>query len=124
MALIAISTFAGLAEAMYISTTPDHETADLTGISQVRAADLVRIQTAIESKIIRQKLMDYGLSSADAMARVGKLSDEQIHLLAAHTDSLQAGSDGADLFFGIMIVALLVVVLILLLQGRVEIQGK
>ena len=124
MALIAISTFAGPAEAMYISTTPDHETVDVTGISHVREADLVRIQAAIESKIIRQKLMDYGLSSADAMARVCKLSDEQIHLLAAHTDSLQAGSDGADLFFGIVIVALLVVVLVLLLQGRVEIRGK
>lgn len=125
MALVAISTFAGPAEAMYVSAAPYQGTTDQTGRSFLgRAADLARIQTAIESRIVSQKLMDYGLSPADAMARVNKLSDEQLHVLATRTDSLQAGSDGAEVFFGLLIVALLVVVLVFLLQGRVEIRGK
>jgi len=124
MALIALSTFSGPAEAMYVSAAPYHAMADHAGRSFERAADLAKIQAAIESRIVRQKLMDYGLSPADAMARVEKLSDEQIHVLASHTDSLQAGSDGVDVLFGLVIVALLVVVLVFLLQGRIEIRSK
>jgi hypothetical protein len=124
LALIAITTFAGPAEAMYVSAAPYNKSADQTGKSVERAADLARIQAAIESRIVRQKLIDYGLSSANAMARVEKLSDEQLHVLASHTDSLQAGSDGLDILFGLVVVALLVVVLVYLLQGRVEIRSK
>ena len=124
MALIALSTFSGPAEAMYVSAAPYHAMADHAGRSLERAADLAKIQAAIESRIVRQKLMDYGLSPADTMARMEKLSDEQIHVLASHTDSLQAGSDGVDVLFGLVIVALLVVVLVFLLQGRIEIRSK
>ncbi len=122
IALITITTFAGPAEAMFVSAAPAQATADPTGGSLGRSADLARIQAAFESKIVRQKLQDYGLSPAEALARVNKLSDEQLHVLATHTDSLQAGSDGADLFFGLVIVALLVVVLVFLLQDRIEIR--
>lgn len=124
MALIAITTFAGPAEAMYVSAAPYHETADQTGKSLERAADLASIQAAIESRIVQQKLIDYGLSPADVMARMDKLSDEQLHVLASHTNSLQAGSDGVDLFFGLIVVALLVIVLVFLVQGRIEIRNK
>lgn len=123
VALIAISTFAGPAEAMYLSGAPSQGTVDLSNGSPARAADLARVRTAIESRIVRQKLLDYGLTPAEAMARMDKLSDDQLHELATHTDSLQAGSDGgADLFFGLIIVALLVVVLVFLVQGRIEIR--
>jgi hypothetical protein len=56
------------------------------------------------------------------MARVNKLSDEQIHQLATHTDSLQAGGDGGGFIIGLLIVALLVILLIYLIQGRVVIK--
>jgi hypothetical protein len=66
--------------------------------------------------------MDYGLSSEETMARVNKLSDGQINQLATHTDSLQAGGDPVDLLVGLLVVAILVVLLIYLLQGRVEVR--
>ena len=88
----------------------------------VRAADLAKIQAALESKIVQQKLMDYGLSPEETMARVNKLSDEQINHLATHAESLQAGGDPVDLLIGLLIVAILVVVLIWLLQGRVTVR--
>ncbi len=124
IALLVISSLAGPAEAMYVSPAPNHEASGQTAGSLERAADLVRIQAAIESRIVRQKLIDYGLSPADALTRVDKLSNEQLHVFATHTDSIQAGSDGLDLFFGLVAVALLVVVLVLLLQGRIEIRNK
>ncbi|HSA78742.1 MAG TPA: PA2779 family protein, partial [Nitrospirota bacterium] len=74
------------------------------------------------SKLVQQKLRDYGLSPEETMARVNKLSDEQINQLATHTDSLQAGGDPVDLAIGLLILALLVVLLIYLLQGRIVIK--
>ncbi len=121
-ALLAISASAGPAEARFV---PAASTQDAVSAAKARGdhtADLAGIQTALESKIIGQKLMDYGLTPEDAMARIRGLSDSQIHELAAHLNSLQAGGDPADTVFGIFIVAMLVVVLILLLQNRIEIR--
>jgi hypothetical protein len=120
VALIAVSSFAAPAEAMFISAAPSQDGAVQTSFE--RAADLAKVQAALESKVVRQKLMDYGLSPTETMTRANALSDQQLHELATHTDSIQAGGDAAGLFFGLVLVALLVVVLIYLLQGRVEVK--
>ena len=122
VALLAITTFVGPAEAMFVPSAPNQNAADPAASSAERAADLAKIQTALESKIVQQKLMDYGLSPEETMARVNKLSDVQINQLATHTDSLQAGGDPVDLVIGLLIVAILVVVLIYLLQGRITVR--
>jgi len=122
IALLAIPTFAGPAEAMFVPAAHHQDMTETAAVSAVRASDLAKIQTAFESKILQQKLMDYGLSPEEAMARLNTLSDEQIHQLATHTDSLQAGGDGVDLLISVVILAILVVVLIYLVQGRVVIK--
>jgi hypothetical protein len=121
-ALLAITTFAGPAEAMFVRSAPHQNAAAATAASADRAADLAKIQAALESKLVQQKLMDYGLSPEETMARVSKLSDEQINQLATHTDSLQAGGDPVDLVIGLLVVVILVVLLIYLLQGRVVVR--
>ena len=121
-ALIAISSFTAPAEAMFLSSAPSQDAAARPQASFDRAADLARVQAVLESRIIQQKLIDYGLSSSEAKARVNGLSDQQLHELATRTDSVQAGGDPADLFFGLVVVALLVVVLVYLLQGRIEVK--
>jgi parvulin-like peptidyl-prolyl isomerase len=121
-ALLAISTFAGPAEAMFVPSVPNQNAAAPAAAPADRAADLAKIQAALESKLVQQKLMDYGLSPEETMARVNKLSDEQINQLATHTDSLQAGGDPVDLVIGLLIVAILVVLLIYLLQGRIVVR--
>ena len=121
-ALLAITTFAGPAEAMFVTSAPNQNAAAPAASSAVRAADLAKIQATLESKMVQQKLMDYGLSPEETMARVDKLSDEQINQLATHAESLQAGGDPVDLLIGLLIVAILVVVLIYLLQGRVTVR--
>jgi hypothetical protein len=122
VALLAISTFAGPAEAMFVPAAPYQKSAAYPMESVGRAADIDKVQTALESKIIHQKLMDYGLSADEAMARVNMLSDEQLHQLAAQADSLQAGGDAVGVFVALVIVALLVVLLIYLVQGRIAIR--
>lgn len=121
VSLLAISAFAGYAEAMFVPAAPSQQDTATT-VSADRAADLARIQTALESKIVRQRLQDYGLSSEEALARIHTLSDSQVHQFAAHTDSLQAGGDPVDTLIGLLLVALLVVVLIYLLQGRIQVK--
>ena len=122
MALLALSTFAGPAEAMFVPTASLQGPAGSIGASANRAADLAKVQTALESKVIRQKLLDYGLSPEETMARLNTLSDGQIHQLAAQTDSLQAGGDAVGFLVGVMVLAILVVVLIFLVQGRIEVR--
>jgi hypothetical protein len=106
IALTAISFIAGTSEAMFVPAAPQTRSAPLFD----RAADLAKIQKALESKVLQQRLMDYGLSPANALAKINGLSDEQIHRLAANIDALQAGGRG-----GHLIIILLLILLILLL---------
>jgi hypothetical protein len=122
VALMAISSFAAPAEAMFIPAAPGGAAPAQSHLSGDRAADLAKVRAVLESKIVRQKLVDYGLSPSEAMARVNRLSDRQLHEFAARTDSIQAGGDAVGLLVGVVVVALLVVVLIYLLQGRIEVK--
>ena len=122
LALLAISTAVGPAEAMFISAVPQGGSTGAATETSVRTADLIKIRSALESKIIGQRLMDHGLTPDEAMARVNMLSDDQIHQLASHTDSLQAGGDAVGVLASLVIIALLVVLLIYLVQGRVVIK--
>jgi hypothetical protein len=123
-ALLALTAFSGPAEAMFVTTVPHLGASGSPAASAGRTADLARIQVTLESKVIQQKLMDYGLTPEETMARINKLSDEQIHQLATNTDALQAGGDAVSTLVGLIILAILVVVLIYLLQGRIEIKSK
>ena len=123
-ALLALTAFSGPVEAMFVTTVPHSGPSDNPAVSAGRTADLARIQVTLESKVVQQKLMDYGLTPEETMARINKLSDEQIHQLASNTDAVQAGGDAISALVGLIILAILVVVLIYLLQGRIEIKSK
>ncbi len=110
--LIAISTFAGEAEAMFVSSAPGQDAANLTQTSRDRVADLARIRAALESRIVRQKLMDLGLSTEEATTRVNKLSDEQVHQFASRLDSLQAGGRHGDSLIILLLVLILLILII------------
>ncbi len=88
-----------------------------TGTDMARKADIATIQKTLESSVVRQRLMDYGLSADEAMARVNRLSDAQVHQFAGQLDSVQAGADGVDALIFILLVAI-IVVLILELSGH------
>lgn len=120
--LIIMSTLAGPAEAMFVPSVPVQQPAQTAGVSAGRAADLEKIQAALELKIVQQRLIDQGLSPDETMARVNKLTDEQVHQLAMHTDSIEAGGGPVGFLVSVMVLALLVVLLIFLLEGRIQIK--
>lgn len=88
-----------------------------SGADTMRKADMAAIQKTLESTVVKQRLMDYGLSADKALAGVNKLSDEEVHQFASRLDSLQAGADGADALIFLLVVAI-IVVLILELSGH------
>ncbi len=81
--------------------------------STARQAEMTSIQKSLESTMIKQRLMDFGLSPQEAMARINTLSDEQIHQFASQLDSLQAGADdGLGLLIFLLVAAIVTVVVL------------
>ena len=117
-ALIAVSTIAGPAEAMFLPSSPQVPTTTLFD----RAADLARIQNTLESKTIQQRLTDYGLSPEKTMAKLNSLSDEQVHNLAVHIDAVQAGGHRGIDFEEILIILLLVLLIVILVQREAAVR--
>jgi hypothetical protein len=86
----------------------------------VRQADLHAVQKALESTVVKQRLMDFGLTPEEAMARINALSDEQVHQFASQLDSLQAGADdGVGAIIFLLLVAIIVIVVLELTGHRV-----
>jgi hypothetical protein len=81
------------------------------GTSEVRSANQAKVQKTLESSVIKQRLLDYGLTPEETAARIDKLSDEQLHQLASNLDAVQAGGDG----LGDVIVILLIVVIVIVI---------
>ncbi len=108
VALIAISCIAGTSEAMFVPAAPQAQPTPLFD----RAADLAKIQKALESKAIQQRLMDYGLSPENALTKINGLSDEQIHLFATKIDALQAGGmRSSDLIIILLLIILILIII-------------
>lgn len=76
-----------------------------------RGADLQRVQTVLESKMIQQRLEELGLTPEEINTRLSQLSDAQLHQLATQLDSLMPGGDGG---LGIIIALLVIAVLAVL----------
>jgi len=83
------------------------------GQAETRSADLAKVQTALESSVVRQRLLDYGLTPDETTKRLGALTDEQMHQFAAHMDAVQAGG---DVLSDVLVILLIVVIVIAILE--------
>lgn len=80
--------------------------------ASVRQADMVNIQKALETAVVKQRLRDLGLSPEETLSRIDTLSDQQVHEFAGNLDSLQAGADGLGALIFLVLVVILVVVIL------------
>ncbi len=71
-----------------------------------RSADIAVIQQTLESKLLREKLKDYGLNEAEIQTRLSRMSDQEVHQLASQIRAVNPS--------GFLIWVLTVVVLVLL----------
>lgn len=83
-----------------------------------RNGELASIQGFLEKKIVSQRLLDFGLSTEEAYARIKNLSDEQIHELATHIDDIKSGGDSGLGVIVFLLVIVILVIVILQLTGH------
>ena len=84
-----------------------------------RAADLEKIQKVIEVKMVSERLEKFGLTQDEIQARLGSLSDQQIHKLALQIDDIKVGGEVLGVIIALLVIAVLVVVLLQLTGQRV-----
>lgn len=80
--------------------------ADRAGL---RSEELAKVQALLESRIVRARLMDYGLTSDEALSKLKTLSDEQVHELVSNLEAMQPGGDGLGGVIFLLLVAVVVV---------------
>ena len=92
-------------------------------LSAERSADLQKVQKFLEMKMVRERLKDLGYTPEEIQSRLGQLDGQQIHQLALRVDELAvAGDSGLGIIIGLLVIAILVVILVYLLQGRIVIK--
>lgn len=101
------------AEAGFVPTSA----ADLNGAQ--RNADLEKIRTFLEAKLVDQRLKDLGYSAEEVKQKLSLLSDEQLHSYAQQLDSLRAGGDGIGIVIGVLVIIILVIVILHLTGHKV-----
>lgn len=84
-----------------------------------RGADIASIQSALENKVVTQRLADYGLTPEEVDAKLGTLSDEQLHQLASLSGDVGGGILGAVI--AVLLVILLVVLILQISDRRIVI---
>ena len=105
----------GITPRVYAEFSPS----EVVGVPQIdRGSDLGKIQNAIETKMIGERLKQIGLTSDEVLKKLSQLSDEQIHQLALQLDELKVGGDGGWAVFGIIIVLAAIAVLVIYLTGH------
>ncbi len=90
-----------------------------------RGSDLKAIQSALESRLVQQRLADLGYSSEEIKDKLALLSDQQLHSIAQKLDSLRVGQDsGLGIVIAVLVIIILIIILINLTTGHKVIVTK
>jgi len=105
----------GITPRVYAGFSPS----EVVGVSPIdRGSDLGKIQNAIETKMIGERLKQIGLTPEEIQKTLSQLSDQQIHQLALQLDELKVGGDTGWVVLGIIIVLAAIAVLVIYLSGH------
>jgi hypothetical protein len=105
----------GITPRVYAGFSPS----EVVGFSPIdRGSDLGKIQNAIETKMIGERLKQFGLTQDEIQKKLSQLSDQQIHRLALQLDELKVGGDAGWTVLGIIIVLAAIAVLVIYLSGH------
>ena len=105
----------GITPRVYAGFSPS----EVVGVSPIdRGSDLGKIQNALETKMIGERLKQIGLIPDEIQKKLSQLSDQQIHQLALQLDELKVGGDAGWTVLGIIIVLAAIAVLVIYLSGH------
>ncbi len=118
--LVAAMLVIGITPRVYAGFSPS----EVIGVSPAeRAADLQKVRKFLEMKMVGERLRELGLAPGEVQARLDQMNDQQLHQLALKVDELNvAGDSGLGIVIALLIIAILVVILVFLLQGRISIK--
>jgi hypothetical protein len=118
--LVAAMLVIGITPRVYAGFSPS----EVIGLSAAeKSADLQKVRKFLEMKMVGERLRELGLAPGEVQSRLDQLNDQQIHQLALKVDELTvAGDSGLGIIIGLLIIAILVVILVYLLQGRIAIK--
>jgi hypothetical protein len=114
--LVFLMGFIALAPRVEASFVPSETT---PGAFRNRGDDIEKLRVFLESKAVKERLLDLGFTAREAEAKLAALSERQIHDLATRAESLKVGGQAEGLFIGILIILLLIGVVLPLLGIRV-----
>lgn len=83
-----------------------------------READLDRIQTVLEAKLVTQRLADLGFTPQEIKERLSAMNDQEVHRVAQNLDELKVGKDGLGVVIAVLVIIVLVLVIINLTTGK------
>ena len=66
--------------------------------------------------MVSERLRQLGFTQEEIQARLGQLSDQQIHQLALNLDEVKVGGDGLGVVIAVLVIAILVVLFVFLLK--------
>jgi hypothetical protein len=88
-----------------------------------RVEDMAKVQAFLENKVVVQKLIDYGVSPAEAMAKVEAMGAQDLHRLASLTDRAAAGtSDALGFLIALAILVILIIVIFKLMNKEIVVR--
>jgi hypothetical protein len=73
-----------------------------------READLAAVNTLLARADVQQKLVQFGVSPAEAAERANAMTSAELRTLAERIDQMPAGGDGGLAVIGIVFVVLLI----------------
>ena len=81
--------------------------------AQIRSEEVSKIQRAMETRVVKEKMEAYGLQPEEIKARLDSMSDDQINMLSQASDRLLAGADsGAGFVIALLIIVILVIIIV------------
>ena len=93
--------------------------ADSATVTDLRGADMDKVQRALESKVVANRLLELGLSEEEVSERLAQLTDEELHQFASKVDDLSSGGSFLGVTIGILVVGVLVLVLLQLTGHKI-----
>ena len=91
-------------------------------LSFSREADINKIQRALESKMVSQRLSELGLSMNEINSKLNQLSDADVHQFASQMDSLMPGGDAGVAIILLLVITILVLVIIQMTGHKIVIK--
>jgi hypothetical protein len=84
-----------------------------------RTSNLKAIQSALENKLVQQRLQDLGYLSDEISDKLALLSDQQLHNIAQKLDDLRVGQDsGLGIVIAVLVIIILVIIIVNLTTGH------